>query len=189
MQTAMAATLAAKFIFPIILVDLAINGQVLHIWSGVGTFVWNGNSYAGVGDLGQASTPQEGVDVQAAGASLTLSGVNHAYVADALSDIQLGAPATIWLGAVNKNTLQLVASPVVLFAGVVDAPSVRIGAEQGANGEPATADITIPLESLLATLSSGQQRKYSRADQALKYPDDTAFVYVSFLNYMALVWG
>ncbi len=185
----MAAGLQAKFLCPVLLVDLAIAGQILHVWSGVGGFAWNGNTYAGVGDLGQISAPQESLDVQAGGASLVLNGVNPADIPDALSDVQLGAPATIWMGLVNRDTVQLVDQPVVFFRGIVDAPSVHLGAEQGADGDPATAAITIPLESRLATLGAGQQRKYSRADQALDYPDDTAFNYVTLLNYMALRWG
>jgi hypothetical protein len=189
MGTAMAAAIAGKFLYPMLLVDLTINSQVLHIWSGVGIFNWNGNGYVGVGDLGQVTAPQEGVEVQAGGASLQLSAVNPADLADALSDLQLGAPAAIWLGVLNTQTLQLVDQPIVLFAGIVDAPSVQLGAEQGAGGEPAKGVITVPVESRLTLLGAGQQRKYARADQALKYPDDLAFDWVSLLNYTALRWG
>jgi hypothetical protein len=185
----MAGAIAGKFLAPVLLVDLAINSQVLHVWSGVGLFPWNGNGYVGVGDLGAVGMPEEGVDVNAGGASLVLSAVNAADLGDALSDVQLGAPGTIWLGIVNMQTLQLVDQPIVLFAGIVDAPTVQLGAEQGANGEPATGVITVPLESRLAMLGAGQQRKYSRADQALTHPDDRAFDSVSLLNYTALRWG
>lgn len=189
MGTAMATAIAAKFLCPLLLVDLAINGQVLHVWSGVGTFAWNGNSYVGVGDLGRVTVPEEGTDVQANGATLELSGVNTADVTDAISDLDLGAPATIWLGLLNRQTLQLVDQPVVLFSGIVDAPTVEIDAEPGADGEPAKATISVPIESRLATLGAGQQRKYGRADQAIDYPDDSAFDNVSLLNYRALRWG
>lgn len=185
----MAGAIAGKFLCPVLLVDLAINNQVLHIWSGVGLFGWNGNGYVGVGDLGAVGVPEEGVEVNAGGASLVLSAVNAADLGDALSDVQLGAPATIWLGAVDKNTLQLDGQPIVLFAGIVDAPTVQLGAEPGPNGEPATGVITVPLESRLAMLGGGQQRKYGRADQALTYRDDRAFDSVSLLNYTALRWG
>jgi len=191
MDTAMASALSAKFLCPIFLVDLQINNETLHIWSGVGNFPWNGNTYTGVGDLGQIGPAREGIEIQANGASLTLSGVDPSLVADALSDIQLGAPATIWLGAVNENTLQLDGAPVVMFSGLVDAPTVNIAIPDpnATDGVPAHATITIPLESKLAMLGAGQQRKYSRADQNLKYPDDTAFIWVSLLNYLALRWN
>lgn len=189
MGTAMFAAIGAKFLCPILLVDLTLNNDTVHVWSGVGTFNWNGNAYLGVGDLGRISVPEEGVEVQAGGATLELSGVNRADVNDALSDLELGAPGTIWLGVVNRDTLQLVDQPVVLFAGIVDAPSVNPGAEQGSDGEPGRAVITVPLESRLATLGAGQQRKYGRADQAIDYPDDSGFDYVSLLNYLALRWG
>ena len=189
MGTAFAAAIDAKFLFPILLVDLTINGDVLHVWSGVGTFAWNGANYVGVGDLGQVTTPQEGVDVNAGGATLELSGVNNEYLADALSDLQLGAPATIRLGLWNRQTSALVDQPIVLFAGIVDAPTISTGAEQGAGGEPGRGMISVPIESRLATLGAGQQRKFGRADQAIDHPNDSAFDWQSLLNYMALRWG
>jgi hypothetical protein len=189
LDAALATAMTGKVFPAIILVDLTTNAETLHVWSGIGTFSWNGNSYIGVGNLGQISPAQEGVEVQASGSVLNLSGVNPADVADALSNIQLGAPATIWLGAVNEATLQLLGQPVILFRGLVDAPTVRVGAEQASDGSPATATISIPIESRLATLGSGQQRRYSRADQNLTHPDDTAFAYTSLLSMMALRWG
>lgn len=189
MGTAFSAGLDAKFIVPFLLVDLTINNDVLHVWSGVGTFVWNGASYVGVGDLGQVTTPQEGLEINAGGATLELSGVNHEYLADALSDLQLGAPGKIWLGLWNRQTSALVDQPIVLFAGIVDAPSVSTGAEQGSGGEPGRGMISVPLESRLATLGAGQQRKFSRADQAIDHPNDSGFDFVSLLNYLALKWG
>lgn len=191
LDTAMATAISAKFLCPIVLVDLDINNETLHIWSGVGNFPWNGNTYTGVGDLGQVTPAREGIDIQANGASLSLSGVDPALVNAALSDIQLGAPATIWLGAVNEQSLQLEGAPVVMFSGLVDAPSVNMAIPDpnATDGVPAQAAITIPLESRLAMLGAGQQRKYSRADQNLTYPDDTAFIWVSLMNYLALKWN
>lgn len=191
MDTATASALSAKFLCPIFLVDLQINNQTLHIWSGVGNFPWNGHTYVGVGDLGQVSPAREGIDIQANGASLTLSGVDPSLIADALSDIQLGAPATIWLGAVNAETLQLVGAPVVMFSGLVDAPTVNIAIPDpnATDGIPAHATISIPLESRLAVLGAGQQRRYSRADQNRIYPNDSSFIWVSLMNYLALKWN
>jgi hypothetical protein len=190
LDTAFAAELAtAKNLFPIFFVDLPINNEVLHIWSGVGTYNWNGNAYIGAGQLGSITPAAETTDISAQGASLTLSGVNNQDAIDAESDIQLGARCTIWWGIVNPSTLALIGQPVVFFAGVVDVPSITTGAEQGSDGTPGTSTITIPLESRLATLASGQQRKYSRADQNLKFPTDTAFNWVSLMNYLALKWN
>jgi hypothetical protein len=189
LDTAFAAELAtAKNLFPIFFVDLPINNQVLHIWSGVGTFEWNGNEYVGVGQLGSITPAAETTDISAQGAALTLSGVNNQDAVDAESDVQLGARCTIWWSIVNPATLALIGQPVAFFAGVVDVPSIATGAEQGSDGTPGTSTITIPLESRLATLGSGQQRKYSRADQNLKFPTDTAFNWVSLNNYLALKW-
>jgi hypothetical protein len=183
------AAAQAKIVCPALLVNININNENVHVWSGIGNYVWNGNTYTGVGDLGQITLAQETTEIQATGSSLTLSGCNPVDVNDALSDTQLGGPATIYLALLDPTTLVMQGSPTVLFSGLVDAPTVFIDADNGDDGTPATAMITIPIESRLAALGSGQQRKYSMADQARSYPTDSAFDRVSLSQYLAELWG
>jgi hypothetical protein len=183
------AAAQAKIVCPALLVNINFNNENVYVWSGIGNFAWNGHAYTGVGDLGQVQLAQETTEIQANGASLTLSGCNPTDVNDALNDAQLSGAATIYLALLNPTTLAMQGSPTVLFSGLVDAPTVFIDAENGDDGTPATAMITIPLESRLAALSSGQMRKYSMADQARSYPTDSAFDRVSLSQYLAELWG
>ena len=188
MDATLTSALSAKVIYPVVFVDLAINNDTLHIWSGVGGYSWSGNSYLGVGQLGSITPAEEGIDIESKGAQVMLSGVDPRLLNDAEEDLQLGGQATAWFGVIDKNTLQLQGTPVILFRGLVDAPSIYFAAENE-NGDPAEATISVPLESRLAVLGAGQQRKYSRADQRFKYPDDTSMNFVSLENYLALKWG
>ena len=181
------AALTNKVIYPVILVDLNLNNQTLHVWSGIGPLTWNGNTYTGVGTLGEVQPAQEDTVVQANGANVSLSGVDPTVLADALSDLQLGGTVTQWFGLLNPAMLTLIGQPACMFSGLMDAPTVTCGVP-GPNGEPGRAIISIPLETRLAMLKEGQRKLYSRADQNLKYPNDTGFQYVEQENYLALIW-
>ena len=100
---------------------------------------------------------------------------------EALNDIQLGAPVKIWVGLWNTDACALYGNPYLQFAGTVDKPTVKIGRD--------TTSITLALENRLVNLQRANQRRYTAADQHLKYPDDTGFNSVEALNDIALRWG
>ncbi|MFZ0662534.1 MAG: hypothetical protein WAM66_07580 [Acidobacteriaceae bacterium] len=102
-----------------------------------------------------------------------------AFINEALSDVQLGAPAKLWFGLMAGGAL--VGTPYLIFSGLVDQPTVDMDAE--------TTTISLALENRLSDLSRPGARRYTAADQRLKYPDDTAFNWVEILNDIALRWG
>ena len=92
----MIAAVTAKDMVPCLLVDLTLRTLTEHVWSGVGSIVWNGNTYKGVGSLGDIGDVSEGTEVRAQGTTIALSGIDATLLNESLNDIQLGAPATIW---------------------------------------------------------------------------------------------
>jgi hypothetical protein len=71
----LAAGLSAGLIQPVVLVELTFNSGIVHVWSGLGDLVWNGNTYSGVGNLGSIGPIGEGSAVKADGTTVTLSGI------------------------------------------------------------------------------------------------------------------
>ncbi len=173
------SALLANAIYPCILADLTFTSGVAHAWTGVGDLVWNGNTYLGVGSLGDCPGVTEGVSVQATGTSVTLSGIDATLLNDCLADIQIGAPATLWLGCYQNGAI--VGAPYQWFVGGVDKAPIVTG--------PKTMSITLSLESRMRLLQRGTNRRYTAADQRRYYPDDTAFDWVEILNDVALRWG
>lgn len=98
---------------------------------------------------------------------------------EALSDIQLGAPAKIWFGLMQDGAL--IGAPYLIFSGLVDQPTVETGVE--------ASTIVLALENRLSDLSRPSARRYTAADQHLKYSDDTGFNWVEILNDIAERWG
>lgn len=164
---------------PCFLVDLTLVSGVVHVWSGYGSVTWNGNTYTGVGSLGAVGDIVEGSDVKSRGTTITLSGIDPTLLGDALSDIQQGAPVTVWLAGFAAGAI--VGSPYALYVGTVDKPAIGLG--------PETVTIQLALETKLANLQRPTFRRYTSADQRYYYSGDIGFNWVETLNDIALLWG
>src|ERR1700738_2838175 len=116
MSAPMLAALQASELFPAIFVQAQFATSTLYLWSGVGPKVWNGNTYLGMGTFGSVSAIEEGASVEAKGIVLSLSGIDPTMLADALQQIKLGLPVTVFL-ALFDNTGALIADPLTSWAG------------------------------------------------------------------------
>jgi hypothetical protein len=174
-----AAGLAAGTIMPIRLVMLTFKTATKYVWSGVGSLVWNGNTFVGVGSLGQVGTIIESTGVEANGTTVSLSGIDPSLLAECLSDIQLGAPARIWRGLWKDGAIY--GTPYQVFRGYVDKPAFDISAE--------TLAISLSLESRIVNLSRASYRRYTAADQHLQYPADKGFNWIEEIQDIALKTG
>ncbi len=168
-------------VVPAILFTATFRSESFYVWSGVGTLGYAGNSYLGVGDLGKIGGISEGIEVSADGTSVTLSAIDANLLAETMTDIQLGAPATIYLAFLDPVALTVLGTPYPLFVGTVDAPTISPGLDEFA--------ITLKLENKLSNLQRANMRRYTAADQRLYYPNDMGFFAVETLNDQALRWG
>jgi len=142
---------------------------------------YGGNNYVGTGALGTIGGLSEGTGVQADGTTVSLSGIDPVYLAEAMTDIQLGAPAEIFFGAVNPVTGALQGVPYRIFRGVVDQPTIDV--------DQSTVSITLALENRMLDLQRAQCQRYTATDQRLHYPTDMAFDWVEILSDIALREG
>ncbi|HKD62364.1 MAG TPA: hypothetical protein VKB47_18010 [Terracidiphilus sp.] len=161
------------------LVDITLKTGSAHVWSGVGTLSWNGNTYLGVGSLGEIGDVKEGIEVRAEGTTIALSGIDPNLLTDCLSDIQIGAPATIWFGVFQNGAI--VGTPYPLFSGTVDKPSTPIGTD--------SLTIALALESKMTDHARATMRRYTSSDQRYYYSDDIGLHWVETLADIALRWG
>ncbi len=178
------AALQGGVILPFFAVDLQFKSGAYHLASTPWPItLGNGTTYTGTGSLGKIGAVRETMDVEATGITVTLSGVDTAILQECLEDIQLGAPATVYFGALNPaNPSQALGNPSVYYQGLVDQPSHTSG--------PETCSISLAIESRMLRLQSGgQQRRYTSADQRITHPDDTFFSWVESLNDRALRFG
>jgi hypothetical protein len=178
-NSAMLAALNTNYIRPAFLAILTFKSQTVYCWTGAGNITYNGHTYLGVGDFGKLGTITEATDVQAYSTSISLSGIDPNILSECLTDIELGAPATIYFALLDANG-SMVGIPYPLFVGTVDAPTIETGLE--------AITISLTLENNLANLQRASMRRYTSADQMRQYPTDTGFKFVEMLNDLALKW-
>lgn len=178
LSPALQTALTARVIQPAILADLTFRSGTVHVWTGIGSLTYNSNVYQGVGNLGGIGTITEGVAVEAAGTTVSLSGIDPVLYADSLSDIITGQPAKIWLACLSGST---VVGTMLLFSGLIDEPKVTEGGDD--------IIITLALENKLTNLQRANRKLWTAAEQRRKHPTDSGFNWVESLIDTANVWG
>ena len=164
---------------PILLVKLAFDSGAVRVWNGRGDFVFDSETYLGVGDLGSVTNVEEATEQRAFGITLTLSGIPPALLSIALSEEVQGRKAEIWAGFLDDDYV-LVVDPVLLFRGGMDTMDILAG-EEGI--------ISVTAESRLIDWDRARVRRYTDGDQSEAFPFDRGFEFVSQTTDKEINWG
>ena len=182
-SSGMLDSLLTNYVRPCFLLTITFASQTINCWTGVGDLIVPTSPptvYIGIGDMGTIGQITEASDVQAYGTTVTLSNIDTNLLSESLTDIQLGAPATLYFALLDSSGT-IYGNPYPLFSGTVDKPTIHVGVQ--------TSSITIALENRLSNLQRASTRRYTAADQNLYYPGDTFFNSVESLNDLALIWA
>lgn len=175
----MLTEIVKQTVSPILLYEGEFDGGTIHLWSGVGSLVWNSNTYTGAGQLLSVSQVEETVEVRAAGVQIGLSGLPSALVSLALSSARQGKKGRLWLGFINSAGA-IIADPYLIFTGLLDVPTMD---ETGD-----TSNLTVSYENRLVGLLTANDRRYTPEDQHVDFPGDTGFDYVAGLQDATITW-
>lgn len=143
-------------------------------------FPWNGYSWKGAGNLGSISAIGENVDLQAAGVSLTLAGLDPSFISTALAENYQGRPLQIWFCPLNTDTGQLIGAPIRIYAGRLDTMEIDAGE---------TAAITVHGEGRLIDFFRPRISRFTDAEQQARAPGDLGLQYVNTLQDATILWG
>ncbi len=176
----------------------------LYFWTGLGDTTIDGITYIGTGNLMQISNIQETAEIQAAGATLTLSGIPADMLSLALSVPYQGRIGKIKFGLIDadNNLLQLeTAFNMLLESGIdigLENPEqsnvlvdmfVGYMDQMNIDESPDTATISLSLESKLLDLDKPVIRRYNNESQKALFPNDKAFEFLNDLQGKDLSWG
>ena len=181
MTPAMLSAIQSNSILPGIFVTITFQTGPVYLWTGYGSVVWNGNTWQGIGTLGQISAIEEGANVEAKGIVLSLSGFDANLVNLVLDELKLGAPATLYLGLFGGSPLALLGNPIPIWAGRTDQASIEVSG--------ATASVSLNCESRLLDMNLSTARRYTNDDQRLDYPQDRGLEFVYSLVETQITWG
>jgi hypothetical protein len=161
-----------------VMVDLDFASGHVRAHDGIGPIVWGANTYTGVGMFGSIDAVDETGDIVAKPISLSLSGVDASLLSTATTEIYQGRVATVYLGMCQQGTNTLVDDPEILWEGLMDTMSVRLGKE---------SSINLNCEHRLR--SEPRIARYTSADQQLAYSDDLFFDQVPKIPGFQGKWG
>jgi hypothetical protein len=166
---------------PVIFTELAWPSGTVRMWTGIGPFVWGGNTFTGAGNLAGCSPIQESSDGRANGITLTLSGIPSDLISAMFEHVQ-GRSAKVWLGFLNSAGALAQDPPYQIFKGKMDVPSIEETGE--------TATISISIENQMIILQQASARRWTHEDQQERFPGDLGFEYVAAINQdRPINWG
>ncbi len=163
----------------VIMAELDYTEGAVYVHTGVGTIVWNSNSFLGVGGMGTVSPISETADLQANGMTLELSGIDPTIISNAFNYYYQGRTAIVYAGFLDTN-YALITNPVVLFNGVMDTQKITLGA---------TAKVELGILDPLADWDRPREHRWNQADQQARYANDKAFQYVEVTVNKQIRWG
>jgi len=164
---------------PVFFVLLDLPDGAVRLTTAAGSMSWNSEDWLGVGALGRIGEIEETGSLQANGVEMSLSGINPDIVPAVLAGSYQGRACRVWLGFLT-DSYQLVASPILLFAGILDQLSIELGE---------SASITAQAQSRLADWERPRVQRYTDASQRMLFAEDRFLEGVNAAANMELVWG
>lgn len=173
--------LSAQHVVLVTFVKIEFASGTIYLNNSIGTFTFNGNSYQGVGDLGQISQIEEGAVVSPYAITLSLSGLDTTIAGAALNEDYYQRPVTVFLGVLN-DTGALIADPTVVWEGFIDQMNVSLGADDG-------DVISLVAESELTIFDKSSNLKYTHAQQQKEHSGDLFFEFMTGIDGAKIRWG
>lgn len=139
----------------------------------------SGNVFNGVGALGSISSIDEGLDKQARGISLKITGIDPAFISTALGEQYQGRSCKVFVALMDDNH-QIIPNMVQLGEWLMDTMNVTIGA---------TAAISVKAESVLIAWDTPNLMRWTDSEQRLLHPADRGLEHVNASSEAPFQWG
>lgn len=156
----------------------------LRVWSGYGDFVFESQTWLGVGSLGQIEIGEDNIDIDANGASFILNGTPTELLAIALAQPYKGRRVTLHLVLLDPSTFAVLESRVQ-FVGLMD--DLKVEADLRPDGPGSR--VVILAEHYLIRKETPVGGRYSDVDQTHRHPGDRIFADLHRLPQARFTWG
>jgi len=163
-------------VYPFFAVDIDFSSGPLYVWSGYGDLTISSKTYIGVGSLLNISNVEETTEIEAKGASLTMSGIPSSFLSLALQEPYQGRECRIYFGMTSSPS-----DYVEIFSGELDQMNIS------ENGDSCT--IAITAENILIKLERPVVRRFTNEDQKSRFPDDKGLEFIADLQDKEIFWG
>lgn len=161
---------------PFFAVDLILDSGPLYLWSGYGNLVIGSKTYLGAGAILNISSVSETTEMEAKGATISVSGIPTSFLSLALQEPYQGRECRIYFGMTSSPS-----NYVEVFSGELDQMNIEESAE--------TAVISVTAENVLIRLERPVVRRFTNEDQKSRFPNDKGLEYVASLQDKDILWG
>ena len=168
----------AAHLHEVLLVKLEFDSP-LYVHSGVGTIVYDSNSYLGVGQFGSVNNTTETEHLRPTSLTLQLSGVDSNLIAEGLDSGNFGDVVTMYLGY-RQDDGTLVDDPLLIWRGTYDHASITQG---DAN------IVSIVVHHDLSILDETDGGRFTDEDQQSRFSGDIGLEYVTDMAGLKLTVG
>jgi hypothetical protein len=176
LSVALANALDDEVVNPFFAVDLDFSSGSVYFWTGLGDLVIGSKTYLGAGALLNISSVEETTEIEAKGASISMSGIPSSFLTLALTEPYQGRECRIYFGVTNSPT-----NYIEIFAGELDQMTILEEAE--------TCTISVTAENVLIKLERPVVRRFTDQDQKSRYPTDKGLEFVASLQNKEIIWG
>ena len=176
LTVALANALDDEVVNPFFAIDLYFQSETIYLWTGYGELVIGDKTYLGVGSLLSISSVEETTEIEAKGATLTLSGIPSSILSLALDEPFQGRLCKIYFGVTSSPS-----DYVEIFSGELDQMNIV--------EEATTCTVSVTAENVLIKLERPTVRRFTDQDQKSRYPGDRGLEYIASLQDKEIFWG
>lgn len=176
LSTSLLNSLDDGVVYPFLAVDIEFASGPLYIWSGYGDLVIGSKTYFGAGTLLNISTVEETTEIEAKGATITMSGIPSSFLSLALTEQYQGRECRIYFGMTSAPS-----DYAEIFTGELDQMNI--------SEEANTCTISVTVENILIKLERPVVRRFTNEDQKSRFPNDRGLEFVAGLQDKEIFWG
>jgi hypothetical protein len=184
-STAAKAAAQAGHVIPIALAAFEFSSSVVRVASTPFNVTADADgdsvaeTFTGVGHLGKIAPVEEGSEQRAYSLAFHLSGIAAELVSTALGENYQGREANLWIALMDPVSYQIIDSPVLIFAGLMDTMDMEVSKE---------AALELRAQSRLARWEASPNERYNDAAHQARYPGDKGLQFIEQTVEKEIVW-
>lgn len=151
---------------------------ITRVHTGLGEVVIEGETYLGVGQLGEIGGVSEEHSTSPSQISMTLSGLDSSLIAETLNERVIGQPVETFLVIFNPD--QTVRAAVTLFEGDISNTALIAGGQNALN---------YSVSSVFERWQNGVSDRYTEESHTARHPGDHLFKFVGQTADRSIYWG
>ncbi|AIW03880.1 tail protein [Escherichia phage Seurat] len=168
-QPNVSLVLAAEIDFP---------SGVTRVHTGTGVVVINGQTFLGVGTLGDVGSVTEENSTSSSTMSMALSGLDMSLVGETLNEEVIGRNVVCYIAVMNDQGNVIAAN--ILFEGFITDTALQAGQQNA---------LSYVISNVFERWSQGLPDRYTDESQQRLYPGDRFFRYIAQMAERSIFWG